>query len=487
MTTFYWLDYETVGADPAADWPAQFAGVRTDINLNEIGTPLNIYCKLPSDRLPHPEACMITGLDPHTVNEKGLIEPEFIKRIHHELMHPKTCAVGYNSIRFDDEVTRHSLYRNFYDPYAREWKNGNSRWDLIDLVRLTAALRPAGINWPIRDDGYNSFRLEDLTQANGLEHGNAHDAIADVRATIALAKLIKNRQPKVYDYVFNHKGKHKVASLLDMSRKKAVIHVSGMFSAERHCLALVMPLAEHPTNRNGIIVYDLSVDPEALLSLSVQEIQEQLFQPQSKRANNSQRIPLKVIHINKCPVIAPLQVLKPKDCKRLGLDLIAIERNRQILLVQKELGEKLKKVFTPRSEKISVNPDLMLYSGGFFSPSDRERMQQIITIPPEKLIKATFSFVDKRLEEMLFRYKARYFTDLLNDKEADKWREFCIAQLTESGERSFGFAIFIKELQQIKQQALTQNKQILLSKVESYARDLAATLDIKLTDYYKSK
>ncbi|MDB2384810.1 exodeoxyribonuclease I, partial [Endozoicomonas sp.] len=299
MQSFYWLDYETTGADPAADWPAQFAGIRTDADLNEIGEPLNIYCQLPADRLPHPEAFMVTGLDPYIVNEKGLIEPEFIKKIHHELSQSGTCAVGYNSIRFDDEVTRHSLYRNFYDPYAREWKNGNSRWDLMDLVRLTAALRPDGINWPLREDGYKSFRLEELTQANGLEHGEAHDALSDVRATIALAKLIKERQPKVYDYVFNHRGKQEVSRLLNTFTKEAVVHVSGMFGAGRNCLAVVMPLAVHPVNKKGIIVYDLSIDPEPLISLSVNDIQKCLFTPAAERPDNVARIPLKVVHINK--------------------------------------------------------------------------------------------------------------------------------------------------------------------------------------------
>ncbi len=77
-----------------------------------------------------------------------MIEAEFIARIHAELAHPGTCGVGYNSIRFDDEFTRYTLYRNFYDPYAREWQNGCSRWDIIDMLRLTRALRRRGSSGP---------------------------------------------------------------------------------------------------------------------------------------------------------------------------------------------------------------------------------------------------------------------------------------------------------------------------------------------------
>ena len=201
-TTLYWHDYETFGVDARRDRPAQFAGLRTDEELNEIGEPLNIYCKPALDVLPHPEACLITGITPQLADARGVLEPEFIARIHAEFAQPGTCGVGYNSLRFDDEVTRHTLYRNFYDPYAREWQNGNSRWDLIDLVRMTYALRPEGIEWPLKDDGKPSFRLENLATANNIGHESAHDALSDVRATIGVARLIRNRQPRLYDWLF---------------------------------------------------------------------------------------------------------------------------------------------------------------------------------------------------------------------------------------------------------------------------------------------
>ncbi|MDD7804687.1 MAG: exodeoxyribonuclease I [Endozoicomonas sp. (ex Botrylloides leachii)] len=483
MKTFYWFDFETTGTNPAMDWPAQFAGIRTDSNLNEIGEPLNIFCQLPADRLPHPEALMITGLDPCEVNKKGLIEPEFIKKIHLELIQSGTCAAGYNSIRFDDEVIRYSLYRNFYDPYAREWKNGNSRWDLIDLVRLTAALRPEGINWPIRDDGHISFKLEELTQANGLDHDHAHDALSDVRATIALAKLIKKRQPKVYDYVFNNRNKHKVKSLLDTFKKEPVVHISGMFGADRGCLAVVMPLSMHPINSNGVIVFDLSVNPEPLLSLSVEAIQQRLFTPTSKLAESVTRIPLKVVHINKCPVIAPLKVLREEDCERLMLDLTVCDKHRQLLLQQPNLSEKIQQVFSAPQESATDDPDLMLYSGGFFSAIDRERMKQVISTPPDQLSKAGGVFTDKRLDKMLFRYRARHYPEHLNAEESEIWRAHCIKQMTRPEQCHFGFRLFMAELNQAKQKIATQDQQQLLNSIETYASDLASSQGVDLTDF----
>ena len=482
MHSFYWLDYETVGANPATDWPAQFAGIRTDTDFNEIGTPLNIYCKLPADHLPHPEAALVTGLDPYTVNERGLIEPEFIRKIHHELSQANTCAVGYNSIRFDDEVTRHSLYRNFYDPYAREWQNGNSRWDIIDLVRLTAVLRPDGIQWPLREDGHKSFRLEELTQANGLEHGDAHDALSDVRATIALAKLIKQKQPNLYNYVFKNRGKAAAAAHLNLLNKKAVVHISGMFGADKGCLGVVMPLAEHPDFSGKIIVYDLLTDPEPLVSLSADEIKSILFTPIANLPPGTARIPLKVIHLNKCPVIAPLGVLKPDNCEKLNINLKDIEQRQNYLFHQPGLDKKVQQVFNKSEQTANTekDPDLMLYSEGFFSRMDRDSMNRLIRTPADQITSSGFSFQDPRLDEMLFRYRGRHYPQTLSPEERAEWRKFCQTKLAQTDSRHLNFSSFMKALNIAKLKTDTTPKKDLLEKLESFARDSATQLGLML-------
>ncbi|MBL4826887.1 MAG: exodeoxyribonuclease I, partial [Spongiibacteraceae bacterium] len=277
--SFYWHDYESFGANPAKDRPSQFAGIRTDANFEIVGEPLVIYCRPTPDMLPHPEACLVTGITPQHAGEHGLPEAEFIRQIHGELAAPGTCGVGYNSIRFDDELTRFALYRNFYDPYAREWQNGNSRWDIIDMVRVCRALRPEGIHWPNHEDGIPSFRLEDITKANGISHESAHDALSDVYATIAVATLIKQHQPKLFEYIFQLRNKRKVSAMLNVAQKKPVLHTSAMFPASRLCTTLVLPVAMHPTNNNGVITVDLSADPSALLELNVEQIRERLYTP----------------------------------------------------------------------------------------------------------------------------------------------------------------------------------------------------------------
>lgn len=472
LRSFYWHDYETFGTDPATDWPCQFADIRTDAELNEIGEPLNIFCKLPPDHLAHPMACLVTGLTPQVVNERGVAEPEFIRRIHAELVEPGTCAAGYNSIRFDDEVTRNSLYRNFYDPYAREWQNGNSRWDLIDLVRLTAALRPEGIVWPKREDGFNSYRLEELTQANGIDHGDAHDALSDVRATIAMARLIRDRQPRVFNFILNLRNKRDVSRQLNLMKKEAVVHVSGMFGAQRHCLAIVMPVAIHPVNRNGVVVYDLSVDPEVLMDLSVEELQARLFSPARE---GQERIALKVVHINKCPVVAPLKVLRPEDQQRRGIDLNACSRNREWLLQHPQVMQKVQQVFDSAPENTSSDPDQMLYTGGFFSDEDKERMQVIRSSEPYSLARLGFSFDDARLDDMLFRYRARHYPETLDVEELETWESYRKLRLSEGDDRILGFGSFWQAMDEAQGMASVA-QQALLDELAGYVRGLESSV-----------
>lgn len=420
--TLYWHDYETFGANPKMDRPAQFAGVRTDLQLNIIGEPLVEYCQPPIDILPHPEACLITGITPQVAQTRGLPEPEFIARILEQLATPNTCAVGYNSLRFDDEVTRHTLWRNFHDPYAREWQNSCSRWDIIDMVRLTCALRPDGINWPRREDGAASFRLEDLATANNLAQERAHDALSDVYATIALARLIRDKQPRLYDFVFSNRDKKSARAMLDMVSRKPVLHVSQKFPADLGCISLVMPVAEHPVNKNAVIVYDLRHDPRDLIELAADEIHERMFTPSEDLPEGVERVPLKGVHTNKCPVLAPANMLNTEEARRLQLDGGTLRRHRDTLLENIDaVADKAQAVFALGEFEAGSDPEQELYSG-FVPDADRKLCQQVITASPQALENPDFPFQDKRLHELLFRYRARYYPETLNQAERDEWQ-----------------------------------------------------------------
>ena len=472
MQTFYWHDYETWGVNPSQDRPSQFAGIRTDLDFNIIGEPLVQYCQPPPDLLPQPEACLITGITPQLAQEKGVPEYQFIAAIHRELSAPGTCGVGYNSIRFDDEVTRFALYRNFYDPYEREWRNGNSRWDIIDMVRACRALRPEGIEWPRRDDGKPSFKLEDLTAANNLKHEAAHDALSDVHATIAVAKLIKAKQPKLFDYLFNLRNKREVAALLNLAQKTPVLHISGRFPTERGCAALVLPLAQHPGNNNEIICYDLSVDPAPLFGLNAEQIRARVFT--STAELNGERIPLKTIRINRCPVVVTEKLLDASIAARLQIDRAVCERNARRLLADKALPAKLRDVFIAPERASVTDPEQMLYSGGFFSDADRATMTQVRKAGGQQLAAQTFAFEDRRLPELLFRYRARNFPQSLSADERAQWREFCLQRLTDP---VAGASIVLDAYRQKLRELMAQipadeTRRDLLQKLSAYADGL---------------
>ncbi|MFI0474289.1 exodeoxyribonuclease I [Halomonas sp. HMF6819] len=474
--SFLWHDYETFGADPRRDRPAQFAALRTDADFNEIGEPVEIYCKPSDDALPHPAACLITGITPQKAQRHGLAEAEFAGRIQALMSEPGTCVVGYNSLRFDDEVSRHLFYRNFLDPYAREWQNGNSRWDLIDVVRAFYALRPAGIEWPKREDGAPSFKLEDLTAANGIEHAGAHDALADVRATIALARLLKVQNPRLFDYLLGLRGKRAVAAQLDVASAKPVLHISRRYPASRACSALVMPLAKHPTNPNGVIAFDLSADPSALVSLTVEQIRERVFVSHQDLAEGESRIPLKVIHINRCPVVFPATALKdvegPKKGEygdiqaRLGIDVDQCRAHWKTLRDQGTvIAEKVVGVFSAGFEEGPQDPDLMLYSGSFFSGADRQQMERVRETPAWDLVGARFAFQDPRLEEMLFRFRARSYPETLEGEEREQWEAFRWARLNDPAVSGFTLKAFAREIERYNQQSLTDYQRQILEEV----------------------
>ncbi len=418
--TFLFHDYETFGKSPSLDRPAQFAGIRTDMDFNIIGEPEVFYCQPADDYLPQPEAVMITGITPQVARARGVSEAEFTRRIHQLFSEPNTCVVGYNNVRFDDEVSRNLFYRNFYDPYGWSWQNGNSRWDLLDVMRACYALRPDGINWPENDDGFPSFRLEHLTRANGVEHAHAHDAMSDVWATIAMARLVKEKQPRLYEFLFSQRLKQKIMQLIDIPQMKPLVHISGMFGAARSNTSWIAPLAWHPYNRNALITCDLAGDMTPLLELDAAALRQRLYTRRDE-LGDALPIPLKLLHINKCPVVAPANTLRPEDAERLGVDRQRCLDNLAVLRQHPEIRDKVVMLFAEAQPFAkSEDVDAQLYEG-FFSDADRNAMNIIRQTAAENLPALDLRFNDARIDKLLFRYRARNFPGTLDDSEQQRW------------------------------------------------------------------
>ncbi|ELS0753003.1 exodeoxyribonuclease I [Vibrio vulnificus] len=422
--TFFFFDYETWGTSPAKDRPSQFAGVRTDENFNIIGEPLVIYCRPPADYLPAPEAALITGITPQKAQKEGLPEPEFIAKIHAELSRPNTTSLGYNSIRFDDEVTRYTCYRNFLDPYSWSWQNGNSRWDLLDVMRACNALRPEGVEWPENEEGFTSFKLEHLSVANGIEHSNAHDAMADVIATIEMAKKVKAAQPKLFDYFFSMRHKRKLNELIDIVNMTPLMHVSGMLGRECQYTSWIVPLAWHPTNNNAVIVVDLAKDPQPLFDLDANALHERLY-TRHDELGDLLPVPVKLVHLNKCPILAPAKTLTAENATNIGIDREQCLANLALIRQHPEVREKLVQLFSIEREfEKSHDVDTLLYDG-FFSPADKASMDIIRQTDPTHLAALDITFNDKRIEPLLFRYRARNYPWTLDENEQRRWANHC--------------------------------------------------------------
>jgi exodeoxyribonuclease I len=479
--SIYWHDYEAFGSNPRADRASQFAGVRTDTDLDEIDEPLVIYCKPARDMLPHPQACLITGITPQLATARGLPEVEFVRQIHEQFSRSHTCVAGYNSIRFDDELTRQLLYRNFFDPYEREWKNGNSRWDIIDMLRLCYALRPEGISWPTNDDGNVSFRLEDLCTANGIRHEDAHDALSDVRATIALARLVKQHQPKLYSYAFELRSKSRIQAALDVSAFKPVLHVSSMYPARLGCIALVMPLAPHPVDNNGVLLYDLRVNPEPWLALSVEALHASLFTPKDQLSDEVQRLPVKVVHTNRCPIIAPVATLSDERARLFGIDKSIAAVHWQRLASAPGFIDRLCAAFAmPKDHQPHGDPDFLLYAGGFFSDADRRRLERVRSYSATELRTLFDSlctdFTDPRLPEMLFRYRARNFPESLSLLEQERWRQFCGERLNRSSDTpgaGLSLQAFVDEIKSLREAGVDEDQNMILQALIEWSEDVS--------------
>lgn len=419
--TFFFYDLETSGLNPRQDRIMQFAGQRTNMNLEPIGEPYNLLVTLNDDTLPSPDALMVTGITPQKTVEEGYSEAQFARMLSEEIFTPETIAVGFNNIRFDDEFIRHLLWRNFHDPYEWSWKDGRSRWDLLDVVRLTRALRPEGINWPLDDKGEPSNRLELITSANGIAHENAHDALADVTALIAVTKLIKQKQPQLYDYLLKMRDKKVVQQLVNVDDKKPFVYASGRYDKEFAKTTVAFPLT---TSRNGgVVVYDLRYDPTPFVELDTNELTAKIFASwEERQAEDFVKLPVKELQYNRCPAVAPLGVLEQGNgWRKISLSAEIVQQHQNILLNHPDFAEKLRNIFENKlAFKKLPDPEAQLYDG-FLNDRDRIRVEAVRNADERELADFHPEFQDERLAPLLLHYKARNFPRSLSEDDLAQW------------------------------------------------------------------
>ncbi len=475
--SFFFYDLETSGIDPRSTRVMQFAGQRTDMDLKPVGKPVNVLIKLAPDTLPSPDAILITGITPQQTLAEGITEAEFLKLFYDEVVKPDTIFVGFNNVRFDDEFMRFLNYRNFYDAYEWHWKDNCSRWDLLDIARMTRALRPDGIEWPFAPDGKPTNRLEFLTKVNKLDHSQAHDALNDVLATIALARLIKDKQPELFKYLLEHRSKRSAADLVEQATP--FIYTSGRYSSQfLHTTAAVL-LAKHE-QQDAALVYDLRQDPTPWLAMKVDELIERWKFTRDPEA--PPRLPVKTIKYNRCPAVAPLGVIKDKAAQeRIQLDLDTVSQHFEIFKThRREFAEKIAQAVARMDQEREraqmslvdnqLTVDARLYDG-FFSDSDRQAMRSVRAAKPEELGGLAGRFSDERLKSLLPLYKARNYPGALTAEEKKVWEDYQRLQLFEGGDDS-RLAKYFGRLAELANEHPSGQKQYLLEELQLYGQSL---------------
>jgi len=466
--TFFFYDLETSGLNPRSDRIMQFAGIRTDENLKMIGEPYNILVTLNDDTLPSPEALMVTGITPQQTVGDGMSEADFATLLYDEIFTPDTVTVGFNNIRFDDEFIRALFWRTFRDPYEWCWKDGRSRWDMLDVVRITRALRPEGITWP-EQDGKATNRLELLTKENGIDHFKAHDALSDVEALIAVAELIRVKQPQLFNYLFSMRDKKKIMELVNLADKKPFVYTSGRYSAEFHKTTVAFPLT---SGKNGnVVVYDLRHDPTQFITLSPDELRKKFYASwEERQAEGFVALPVKQMQYNRTPAVAPLGVLAQNNgWERVALSQDTIERHMKILLSAPDFAERVRTLIEGRPEfKKLPDPEAQLYDG-FVNDRDRLRIETIRNASSRELADFHPDFTDERLSPLLLHYKARNFPSTLSQDEASEWEKWRGARIMQQ------LPSFMKSLQRLAATESDENKQFVLQELQLWAESVVPT------------
>jgi len=470
--TFFFYDLETSGLDVRESRVMQFAGIRTDIDLNQIGESYNILVKLNDDVLPSPEALMVTGITPQQTMADGYTEAEFARILVEEIFIPDTIAVGFNNIRFDDEFVRHLFWRNFFDPYEWSWRDGRSRWDLLDVVRMTRALRPEGIEWPVDKEGKATNRLELITKLNGIDHLKAHDALSDVEALIAVTRLIRDKQPQLYDYLLKMRDKNEVKKLINLENKQPFVYVSGRFDSEYNKATVAFPLT---SGKNGnIVIYDLRYDPTPFLSMNSKDLAKKFYATwQERQAADFIKLPVKEMQYNRAPAVAPMGVLSSAEgWKKISLDEATVAKHKSILLSSPDFAENIRSLFESRSEfKKSTDVESQLYDG-FVPDIDKMRIEAVRNASERELADFHPNFTDERLDTLLLHYKARNFPKSLAEDEVVAWEEWRSAKI------SAALPAYMKTLQTLSMTITDENKRFILQEMQLWAESvMPADLD----------
>ena len=473
--SFYWYDLETTGLLPRWDRITQFAGQRTDMNLDPVGDPFVTYVQIPPQVLPDAASALITGITPQRLQAEGISEWDAINEIHTQLSQPGTCTIGYNNLSFDDEFVRFTLFRNLFPPYRREFNQGNSRFDLYTVVKAAAAMRPDRIQWPTNDKGLISPNLADLAKANGIDASGAHDALTDVQMSIAVARLIKNVEPKMWTYLFEHRSRQAVERVLD-DGSRFYLHISSIYGAKRRFASPIRVLATNPNIRTKVLVADLTTDLTMLESATPEELNQARFLTKEEAdASNRERLALSEVATNKCPVFIGLDALGDALAGRLEVDIDTLNHNIELIdrIDRSDLESRMQAMMRLSQNRFdadtSQDASERLYDG-FISRKDEQLCEAIHDAIKRNLRWPDLKTDDDRIHTLANRL--RYELHPADNPHLEKAQRTLIQSML--ARETIGLQSRRKRIKACREGDLTSEQEQILNDLETYIENIAA-------------
>jgi len=290
--SFVFYDTETTGKNTSFDQILQFGAIRTDHELREKDR-FQIRCRLLPYVVPSPGAMRLTGVTVEQLTDTRLPSHyEMVRTIKTKLEQwSPGVFIGYNSLSFDEHLLRQALYKTLNNPYLTN-TNGNCRADSLRIIQAVSFLEPNILSVPIGVRGQPTFKLDRLAPANGFTHTAAHDAIGDVEAMIYMCRLLAERAEGLWSNFVRFAQK---ASVLDFAETNVVFLLTDFYSGNGKGYPwMVTAIGPNPENSSELFVFDLSNDPEDLVSLADDKLVERLTRKPK---------PVRSMRANACPCI----------------------------------------------------------------------------------------------------------------------------------------------------------------------------------------
>jgi exodeoxyribonuclease-1 len=406
MTRFVFYDFETTGTSVIYAQPLQFAAIVTDENFNVLDT-VDWRCRIAPHILPAPYALKVTNLAPEQVTNNNLQSAfEFAQNLHQFLEKWQPAIwIGYNTISFDEPMLRQLFYQNLQPNIYATSMNGNSRLDVMKMVWAAHSLRPEILTFPENDKGKTSFKLDQLAPANGFAHESAHDALADVEATIFILNKIKTADPDFFDGLVRTQDKEYIGSLLRSFEPVQVTLRFGGAPPKTYCGCYC---GTNSQNKNEIAFADFdAIDAEALVNLSDPEILEAITQ--------SPKV-IRPLRLNNAETIMRLDnptALQCSFCEKVSRSDYFVSRVSVILPQRFEAVEDEGDV--PVEEKIH---------GGFYSHHDQDVIAEFQSADWQRRKELVEQFEDKRLIQLGRRLIVFYAPQLLSEEQKSAFKSF---------------------------------------------------------------